>query len=305
MRLRENIQEVKNDTNLLSSKPDIASAISILDTVLSRNEAQSLSHSKKKTQESSSSAKKSATGSQIPDLPPILDVNLEKAVFTHPTHNSNPNANYDRLEVLGDAYIELMATKLVWDTFPGIPSGRVSQIRELLVKNETLAAFADLYGFSRKEVGTPQFAQNSKLWLKVRGDVFEAYVAAVILSDPINGQGIVERWLTGLWLPKLADLGHQKSELQSKQELAKVVMAKGIKLDYDEEKPSLHAKGTGRQTYYIGVYLTGWGWVKKHLGSGQGLSKNEAGDEAAKNALLNTDLISQISSAKKASLDNK
>lgn len=230
-------------------------------------------------------------------MPPIPDDTLEKAVFTHPGLSNNDNATYDRLEILGDAYIELIATKLVWVKFPEIPSGRISQIRELLVKNETLSDYATLYELDSRASVPQGYMDQPKRWIKTKGDIFEAYVAAVVLSHPTHGFKVVEEWLTQLWLPKLKSLGGEKSTLQAKETLARKIMSKGVKLRYIDERAPVLLKG-GTQTFYIGVYLTGWGWDKKHLGSGQGRNKAMAGDEAARQALLNVPLIDEISSAK-------
>lgn len=234
----------------------------------------------------------------LPALPPISDKSLEKAVFTHPGLSNNNNATYDRLEILGDAYIELIATKLVWARFPAIPSGRISQIRELLVKNETLSEYATLYSMDSRASVPQGYLDQPKRWIKTKGDIFEAYVAAIVLSNPVDGFKIVEDWLTQLWIPKLADLGSEKSELQAKEALAKKIMGKGIKLNYVAEREPVLLKG-GTQTFFIGVYLTGWGWDKKHLGSGEGRNKAIAGDEAARQALLNVPLIDEISATKR------
>jgi ribonuclease-3 len=64
--------------------------------------------------------------------------------------SKDPKTTYDRLEILGDAYIELISTKLIWNHYQRIPSGRISQLRELLVKNETLADYATKYGLDRR-----------------------------------------------------------------------------------------------------------------------------------------------------------
>lgn len=238
----------------------------------------------------------------LPASPPILDDQLQKAVFTHSACSGDNNSNYDRLEILGDAYIELIATRLVWQKFPGIPAGRISQIRELLVKNDTLAGFAEAYGFDRRALVPANYSDQPKRWIKTKGDIFEAYVAAVILSRPSGGgYELAEQWLTGLWMPQLNSLGHQKASLRSKEALAQQIMARDIKLEYLEERKSFQKKGTGTQTFFIGVYLTGWGWTKRHLGSGQGSSKVAAGDEAARNALLNTSLIAEITARKRKS----
>lgn len=42
---------------------------------------------------------------------------------------------------------------------------------------------------------------------------------------------------------------------------------------------------TGRQNYYIAVYLTGWGFENKLLGTGEGQNKAQAGAAAATFAL--------------------
>ncbi|CRG83241.1 hypothetical protein PISL3812_00592 [Talaromyces islandicus] len=242
----------------------------------------------------------------LPELPPISDASLARAVFTHPGAHTNNNVegpdetSYDRLEVLGDAYIEVFATKLIWRRFPNIPAGRISQIREELVKNETLAEYATKYGFDTRLSIPPDHRDQPKRWKKTKGDVFEAYVAAVVLSNPVDGDEIVENWLTQLWQPKLTGIQSVQSVLKAKELLAKKVMGKGIKLRYVDERPPERLSG-GMQTFYVGVYLTGWGWDNQHLGSGRGLSKTIAGDNAAQEALRNVPLIDQVADAKLAS----
>lgn len=240
----------------------------------------------------------------LPDLPSIHDASLERAVFTHPGTPVNiapegMEQNYDRLEVLGDAYVEVIATRLIWDQFKDMPAGRMSQVREDLVKNETLAGFASQYGFDKRVSVPEEQRAQSKRWLKIRGDVFEAYVAAVILSSPDHGFDMVEQWLRELWLPRLSQVQPIQTVLRYKEQLAKKVMGKGIKLRYVDEQPAKQLDG-GMQTYYIGVYLTGWGWQNQHLGSGSGLNKAIAGDEAANRALQNSPLIDQVAAAKAA-----
>ncbi|KAI7969733.1 hypothetical protein EIK77_006681 [Talaromyces pinophilus] len=254
----------------------------------------------------SKATKPTAQPVSLPDLPSIHNASLERAVFTHPGARVNfapegMEQNYDRLEVLGDAYVEVIATRLIWDQFKDMPAGRMSQVREDLVKNETLAGFASQYGFDKRvSVSVPEEQKaQSKRWLKIRGDVFEAYVAAVILSSPDHGFDMVEQWLRELWLPRLSHVQPVQTVLRYKEQLAKKVMSKGIKLRYVEEQPAKQLDG-GMQTYYIGVYLTGWGWQDQHLGSGSGLNKAIAGDEAANRALQNSPLIDQVAAAKVA-----
>lgn len=245
----------------------------------------------------------SKADTSLPELPPISNASLARAVFTHPGFHTNANVettgetSYDRLEVLGDAYIEVAATKLIWRRFPNIAAGRISQIREQLVKNETLAEYATKYGFDTRLSVPPDHKDQRKRLMKTKGDVFEAYVAAVVLSDPVNGTETIENWLTQLWIPKLASIERVQPVLKAKELLSKKVMDKGIKLRYVEERPPEQLSG-GMQKFHVGVYLTGWGWENQHLGSGTGLNKAIAGDNAAQQALRNVPLIDQVADAK-------
>lgn len=235
----------------------------------------------------------------LPSLPLISDRMLERAVFTHPGVNDKIEETYDRLEILGDAYIELFATRLIWDQFHGISSGQISQLRELLVKNESLAEYAIQYGLDSKANIPQDYVSQPRRWTKTMGDIFESYVAAIILSDPANGCNIAEKWLRVLWLPKLADARTHKSSLNAKDALARKIMGKGVKLQYlDERVPA--QEGGGKQIFFIGVYLTGWGWCSRHLGSGRGPNKAVAGNEAAEQAIKNQSLITEVIRAKKS-----
>jgi ribonuclease-3 len=220
------------------------------------------------------------------------------------THPATQEVTYDRLEFLGDAYIEVMATRLIWGACRSLPAGRMSQIRELLVKNETLNEYALLYGFDKRLKAQDFQREDPKRWLKIVADVFEAYVAAVILSDPVSGFKSAEEWLVQLWQPKLKDVKTSAPNLKAKEELARNVMAKGIKLHYRDEAPMEQLKG-GMQTYFIGVYLTGWGWEELHLGSGSGLSKVAAGNEAAAAALENKPIMEQITAKRNKYLEEQ
>ena len=241
----------------------------------------------------------------LPPLPPI-STKLTKAVFTHSSIISNKDimkqsANYERLEFLGDAYIEVMATRLIWDRYADLPAGRLSQVRELLVKNETLSEIAVKYGLDKQLNAAPHVKTNSKAWTKVKGDLVEAYVAAIVLAgSEVGGVGFAaaEKWLHQLWTLQLEGLPEEKTpDLNAKTALSQKVSMRGVKLEYLEQRVMKQLKG-GQQRYYIGAFLTGWGYKKQLLGSGQGLSKTGAGNLAAEDALQNP-LVHQIAEMKR------
>lgn len=232
----------------------------------------------------------------LPELPPI-DPRFEKPVFTHRSEGlQNPDdptmVNYERLEFLGDAQLEHVASLVIFERYNSAAPSKMSTIRESLLRNQVLCEFARRYNFDRKLIIGQGSNISKETLVKIHGDVFEAYVAAVILSneDYHRGFHIVRKWLTALWEPMLANFGMAGSEtfnVKSKEELATAVLVKGIRLNYAEERPSVILKSRGITEYYFGVYLSGWGYDNQHLGSGQGTSKVEAGQNAAKAAMQN------------------
>ncbi|KAF2403276.1 ribonuclease III [Trichodelitschia bisporula] len=235
----------------------------------------------------------------IPPLPAITDPTLTDAPFTHtsmlPAHVPPTSTNtYEPLEFLGDAYLEVIATRLIHARFAGHSVGQKAGLRELLIKNDTLASYAEHYGFpDRVKTTKHERSQGGKTWSKILADVFEAYVACVILSDPQHGFDTAEQWLTALWAPKVlewrargdgkvgADEGLKSS--QARVLLAQKLLGGDAKLEYLQERP-MEVKNS-RTTFFIAVYLTGWGYTKQYLGRGSGRSKTLASAEAASNAL--------------------
>ncbi|KAK5092156.1 hypothetical protein LTR70_005761 [Exophiala xenobiotica] len=228
-----------------------------------------------------------------PPLPPIA-TRLEKAVFTHASlavqdPDKPEHVNYERLEFLGDAHLELMASQVIFERYSSSTPGKMSAIREELVKNDVICKFARHYGLDKRlNIGIGNMQPRD--WVKIHGDLFEAYICAVVLSDPDphNGFDTAKKWATALWEPILSRLGMTMvTDVKSKEELGKALLAPAVKLNYVNERQPVADKAKGTQTYFIGVYLNGLGCDNQHLGSGTGQSKNAAGQEAARKALEN------------------
>jgi ribonuclease-3 len=144
-------------------------------------------------------------------------------------------------------------------------------------------------------------------------DVFEAYVACIILSDDVNGFNTCEKWLWALWESKVqewrqngdgkASGDQEAANSDVKSVLQRYIISKGSKLEYLEERPMEHIKDGNRTTFFIGVYLTGWGYIKHRLGSGSGRSKQIAGAEAAKDAFVTSAKIIADCHARKVEYD--
>ena len=229
----------------------------------------------------------------LPQLPPILDPKIEKMVFTHVgslTLASEHSLSYERLEFVGDAYIEIIARRLGYQYFPEASEGGLAQLRQELVNNATLAQFSFQYGFDERLTFPQHFIEGGAKDFRARfqkmfGDVFEAYAAALVETDPENGFHVLERWLMALWKPRLLQLRNKvPMDDEAKTKLAQKLGGKGIRVNYVDEREEVHK---GYITYTVGVYIDGWGWQNELLGTGEGQSKKEAGMWAATNALTN------------------
>lgn len=142
----------------------------------------------------------------LPALPPIKDQSILSSILTHQgtvpsSQNHLQSASYERYEFLGDAYLELIARELLSARFTEHTVGRLNQLKEVLVKNKTLARFTIRYKIDKMAKFPSNITEASRE--KICGDLFEAYLAGVILSDSKNGMEVARTWLGALWEPFL------------------------------------------------------------------------------------------------------
>ncbi|KAF1940102.1 ribonuclease III [Clathrospora elynae] len=232
----------------------------------------------------------------LPPLPPITEPHLHEAVFTHRSAIFDPSIpgsvlgedlslDYERLELLGDAYLELIASRALYNRFPHVDVPELCKWRERLVENATLSKFSEAYGFPDRLKHRAVWDKTSKQYHKVVADIVEAYIAGIVLSDPENGFATAEEWMTELWAPQLLSFREKIIENpQARHELERLVLGRGVKLLTREEKPMTYDSDNVQQ-FHIGIYLTGWGYQDEWLGSGEGQNKVQAGVAAAADAL--------------------
>ncbi|CAK7230787.1 hypothetical protein SCUCBS95973_007691 [Sporothrix curviconia] len=154
-----------------------------------------------------------------PPLPPIPDQHLEQMALTH--SGKSGFTNYETLEFLGDSFIYHAASEIITQTFPELTPGRKSQFREGLLRNSNLAKYTLHYGIDKRASLPPEFGDEPhtggtkvavKERQKVHGDLFEAYVGALIRARPPPGHGppgydgvaVALRWLRSLWAMSLS-----------------------------------------------------------------------------------------------------
>ena len=77
---------------------------------------------------------------------------LDKAL-THPSFTKEQNLdsllNYERLEFFGDSVLKLFTSKVLYETYPEYPEGKLSQIRSILVSDAILSGIAFEIGLDK------------------------------------------------------------------------------------------------------------------------------------------------------------
>lgn len=209
-----------------------------------------------------------------------INDNYYKA-FTHSSYiNENrsfgKNYHYERLEFLGDAVLELVTSKFLFDTFPRMSEGELTKLRASIVCESTLVNYAKklkfdeviLLGKGEEKIGGRERAA-------LLADIFESFIGAVFLDIGLEG---VRSFLQQTLFTELRESNSiifedYKTILQ--EYVAKLKLG-NIKYNLISESGPSHSK----------VFETNVQVEEKILGSGISKTKKESEQLAAKEALL-------------------
>jgi len=205
---------------------------------------------------------------------------LLRQAFTHRSYlNENPDSKLEhneRLEFLGDAVIELIVTDHLYKDYPEKAEGDLTNWRAALVNAKMLSATAEELGFNdflllskgeKKELG--------KARAYILANTFEALLGAIYLDAGYDkcDEFIRKHLLVNLsGIIKSGSYKDAKSKFQEEAQ-EKVSVTPNYKV-IKEEGPDHEKK------FVVGVYLND-GLVAE----GEGMSKQEAEEDAAKKAL--------------------
>ncbi len=111
---------------------------------------------------------------------------LEQA-FTHKSLNTEPRKNYERLEFLGDAVIDIIVSRELMRDFPEGDEGLLTQRRAALVQKPYLASIGhllDLMDYLKIEKSVN--LEIEKIAEKQQANLFEALIGAIYLDGGIE-----------------------------------------------------------------------------------------------------------------------
>ncbi len=198
-------------------------------------------------------------------------------------HRSYLNENIDfplfhneRLEFLGDAVLELIVTDYLYASFPEKPEGELTSWRAALVNAKMLSVVAkeiDLNEFLLLSRGEKR--ETGKARDYILANTFEALVGSMYLDRGIEEtRGFVKRWL----LPKISMIGEEHLFQDAKSRFQEVAQEK---VNITPVYKLLKESGPDHVKHFvIGAFLG-----SELVGQGEGFSKQEAEEQAAKEAL--------------------
>jgi ribonuclease-3 len=130
---------------------------------------------------------------------------LEQAL----THRSHGAPHNERLEFLGDALLNFVIARLVFQQFPTLPEGDLSRLRAGLVNQQTLAQIAISLSLGEHlRLGEGELKSGGFRRPSILADALEALLGAIYLD---GGIAAAEKVLTELYRPLLSTIDPQAS----------------------------------------------------------------------------------------------
>lgn len=201
---------------------------------------------------------------------------LLRLALTHRSVSSeDPSRNdNERLEFLGDAVLQLVVTDLLYGSYPQLAEGQMAKVRAAVVSRGALSEIArDLAVGTHIELAPSEEATGGRDKDSILADAVEAIIGAVYLDGGVEP---AKTMILGLWSERVADRAKSPGVKDYKTRLQELVARDG-------SRPLYRVEGSGpdhnrRFTAVVSVNGT-------DFGSGEGRSKKQAEQEAARVAL--------------------
>lgn len=206
------------------------------------------------------------------------DINLLRQALTHSSFSNEQKIhkwkNYERIEFLGDAVLELVSSDFFYHTYPEETEGNLTKMRAAAVCEQALAITArELMLGSYMVFGKGEEQNGGRERESIIADAVEAVIGAIYLDAGIDeATKFINRFV-------LNDLENKRLFYDAKsilQERLQEVKAGELTYELVREEGPEHEK-----VFVMEALLNG-----KVIGTGQGKSKKAAQQHAAYDALL-------------------
>ncbi|MEG0452626.1 MAG: ribonuclease III [Coprobacillus sp.] len=209
---------------------------------------------------------------------PFHNIGLYKEAFTHASYANemhHDQKDYERLEFMGDAVLQLYVSEFIFKLFPDVPEGTLTTLRSKLVREESLARFSRQLGLGQLiYLGVGEEKSGGRDRESVLANIFESFIGALYLDC---GKEEVIKILEQTIYLHVDDLNYDditdyKTTLQ---ELIQADQRKTVTYELLESTGPSNAP-----QFTIAVMMD-----EMRLGIGKGTSKKRAEQQAAKDAL--------------------
>ncbi len=211
----------------------------------------------------------------------FVNLDLLKQAFIHRSflneHRDVKLPHNERLEFLGDAVLELIVTDFLYKKYPQANEGDLTAYRSALVNTNSLSDVAtDLLMNDYLLLSKGESKDTGRARQFILANTFEALVGALYLDQ---GYDVARDFLGRVLLPNIDEIVEKRLWQDAKSRFQELAQEKaGVTPSYEttgEAGPD-HDK-----RFTVGVYLD-----KTLIAEGEGRSKQEAEQEAARAALL-------------------
>jgi len=198
--------------------------------------------------------------------------------LTHPSlgHEARYHFDYQRLEFLGDAVLQLVITEYLFRHFRVEAEGQLTKLRSRLVSREALQAHAATLDLGQYILmGRGEEASGGRERTSTLADAFEALIGALYLDGGLEAAKEFILTQTRGDLEQLAETPVDVNPKGQLQELLQSISPRSPVYELVSQSGPEHEKMFVSQVVWEGILL----------GQGSGRSKKQAEIEAAKEAL--------------------
>ena len=203
---------------------------------------------------------------------------LLKQAITHSSHANEQRINkygdYERLEFLGDAVLELVSSSFLFHEYPDMSEGKLTKLRSSMVCEPSLAYCAkDLEIGQFLLLGKGEEATGGRNRDSIIADVMEAITGAIYLDRGFEAaSAFIHEFI-------LSDLENKKLFYDAKSVLQEIIQGKQdgeLVYELDKEEGPEHDK-----EFFVSAKYQG-----EVIGTGKGRTKKAAEQQAAYEAIL-------------------
>ena len=214
------------------------------------------------------------------------NVTLLQTALTHSSYAKQfKDAQYnERLEFLGDSVLQLCITQYLFINYENKSEGELTKIRSLIVCENSLYNVArkiNLSEFIRMSRGEELTGGRERI--SIQADAVEAVLAAIYLDRGIEE---ANKFILEKFMDIINKAIQNKIILDFKTKLQEFLQVNGeVNINYEllkYEGPPHHRK------FFVSVFVS-----NKEMGKGIGYSKKEAEQNAAKEALIDLEVIDE------------